>query len=168
MLRVLGNTSGIVTGLVANTRPNTEDGDKILGCFLNSIPLKIEVDGNMQCADLIIEVHKKLIELKNYETLSLLEISSITKGSKESHTSNPFFDVLFNYIDFHILQDLVEGGSKEGITTSTTSGINVSSYERTNAFFGFTVSATGGVYRITTQTTKMLNSNLSSEYVVSL
>ncbi|WP_133054628.1 condensation domain-containing protein, partial [Niastella populi] len=137
LLKILTNTSEIVTGLVTNTRPNTEDGDKILGCFLNSIPLKFEVDGNLRCADFIMNVHKKLIELKSNETLSLLEISSITKESKKSYGSNPFFDVLFNYVDFHIFQDVQEGESKEseseeGSTASTTSGINISEYERTN------------------------------------
>ncbi len=164
LLRVLNNTSEIVTGLVTNMRPNTEDGDKILGCFLNSIPLKFEVDGNLQCSDFIMGVHKKLVELKNYETLSLLEISSIAKESKGSHASNPFFDVLFNYIDFHIYQDLVEAESEHS-TNSAKSSVNVSGFERTNTFLDFTISATGGGYRVVIKATKRLNSNLSLAYV---
>ncbi|WP_133054669.1 condensation domain-containing protein, partial [Niastella populi] len=132
LLKILNNTSEIVTGLVTNTRPNTEDGDKVLGCFLNTIPLKFEVDGNLQCADFIMDVHKKLIELKNHETLSLLEISSITKEPKGSTASNPFFDILFNYIDFHVFQDLVEGESKSDNIGTTGSRVNISEYERTN------------------------------------
>src|SRR5690606_23810886 len=39
LLKVLNYDPGILTGLVTNMRPNSEDSDKMLGCFLNTIPL---------------------------------------------------------------------------------------------------------------------------------
>ena len=161
MLKILSYSTEIVTGLVTNTRPTVEDGDKILGCFLNSIPLKVQVDGNQRCCDFILNVHEKLIELKNNELLSTLAIASICE--EKPGLSNPFFDVLFNYIDFHVYQDAKEDESKE--SNSDRSNINLSSYERTNTFFDLTVSTTGGEYDIVLKATKKLKSGLSLEYV---
>src|SRR3569833_2293271 len=41
LLKILQYENDVVTGLVTNIRPDTEDGDKVLGCFLNSVPLRM-------------------------------------------------------------------------------------------------------------------------------
>jgi tyrocidine synthetase-3 len=157
MLKVLNYNPEIVIGLVTNIRPGIEDGDKILGCFLNSIPLRVQIDGSKLCADFISSIHNKLIELKNNESLSTLEIATICQDKSEH--ANPFFDVFFNYIDFHVYQDLVGYVSTEADQTFR-SNLN---YERTNTFLDFTVNTTSSVYKVVLNTTKKLRSGLSLE-----
>lgn len=165
MLKVLNYNPEIVTGLITNTRPELEDADKVLGCFLNSIPLKVSVDGKESCVDFITEIHNKLIALKKYETLSTLEIGAICQ--EKSEHANPIFDVFFNYIDFHVYQDLSEQQSNE-TSDIVTSNLNYEGYGRTNMFLDFTVSATGGLYNVSLNATKKLKSGMSIERLSAL
>lgn len=165
LLKILNYNTEIVTGVVTNTRPDIEDGDKILGCFLNTVPFKFNVEENLNCEDFIRNVHSKLTSLKNKENLSLQEIAAICR--EKSKTSNPFFDVFFNYVDFHILNEVVQAESNE-LVNSGDSKFNVGGYERTNTFFDFIVNTTGNKYNVLIKATKSLKSNLSIEYVGNL
>jgi len=47
-LKVLSLCAGrgdVVTGLIANGRPEEQDGEKILGIFLNTLPLRLRLSG---------------------------------------------------------------------------------------------------------------------------
>ncbi|MEN5196994.1 amino acid adenylation domain-containing protein [Sphingobacterium faecium] len=103
-IRVLQNQKEFVLGMVTNLRPPIEDGDCILGCFLNTIPIKIDLNKPRQTwKEFLLDTNENLTEIKQYETLSLAEIS---KQVIDTGGDNPFFDVLFNFLDFHINDDL--------------------------------------------------------------
>jgi amino acid adenylation domain-containing protein len=161
MLQLLSTETEVVAGLVTNNRPNCEDGDKILGCFLNTIPLRWMFDDNESFADLVTKVHEKIIELKNYEGLSVMEIAQIHQ--KKSDAGNPFFDMIFNYLDYHTYQS-IKTDKQEPVAASLLP-INISNYGRTNTFFDFSVNVTGGNYAMGLKLTRKLQSGFSAEKV---
>ena len=160
MLKVLHYGDEVVTGLVTNTRPDCEDGDKMLGCFLNTIPLRIAIDENEKCADLISRVNNKLITLKEYERLSLPEIALI--NDEKQGLGNPFFDVLFNYVDFHVYKDLEKNFATNGEGGKDTEAHLSAGWERTNTWLDLSVNVTDGNYRLGIIATKKLKCGLSS------
>lgn len=139
VLRALSGEDDFVTGLVTNNRPLIEDGDKILGCFLNTIPVRnrLDEDHKLSWSNYFKKVEQQLIGLKNRERLTLYEISKVT-GEKAS-AGSPFFDVLFNYVDFYIYNEL---GTKRN-TGKDVRRLNVGSYESTNTAFDLNVNLSG-------------------------
>jgi amino acid adenylation domain-containing protein len=161
LLKTLNYADEVVAGLVTNTRPDNPDGDKILGCFLNTIPLKLSISGHEPCTDFVRRVNQKVIDLKRYERLGLLEINQVHHGG--SRSGNPFFDVMFNYVDFHIYKDVQEG---QGASTANSDAqLN---FERTNTYLDFTISETGGIYNGSLKLNKKLRSGLSLKRLASL
>jgi surfactin family lipopeptide synthetase A len=163
MLKVMSSANDIIAGLVTNMRPNCEDSDQILGCFLNTIPLRMDINGSERCADLVMKVHEKLIELKDKERLSMLEISLLHNTGMES--GNPFFDVIFNYVDFHVFNSIKED---ETINKKELPSINVNSQVQGNTYFDFTIDTTGGFYSVGISLTRKLKSDFTAEKLSTL
>ncbi|OMQ07993.1 non-ribosomal peptide synthetase [[Flexibacter] sp. ATCC 35103] len=162
LMKMLNYNAEVVVGMVTNTRPSTSESDKILGCFLNTIPLKIHVDQDLQCRDFIQEVNDKLIKIKKFEKLSLAGISKIL--SHKSDQGNPFFDMVFNYIDFYIYDDIKD----ESVHEQQGNQKEVSSNELTNTFFDFNLSANQDSYSIALHSRRKLKSGLSLEKISEL
>lgn len=146
LLSIIGYDSEVLIGIVTNSRPPCEDSDQILGCFLNTVPFTGKVDPDLLCSELIKRVNDKLIELKGYERLSLLEIAGI--HGERSGSGNPFFDVVFDYIDFHAYENI------EGDAAGNNS--NPYGYEKTNTFFDLTINTTGRKYNLIINAVKKL------------
>ncbi|MEK4732085.1 non-ribosomal peptide synthase/polyketide synthase [Paenibacillus sp. FSL L8-0641] len=136
MLNMLSYEDDFVVGLVENNRPVCEDGDKMLGCFLNTVPVKMCFDKIDIWEELVKVAEKKLINLKLYGRLPLFEIINIL-GGKENKEENPLFDTIFNYVDFHIYNEII---NKE--IGDVKDRISVDEYEATNTSLDFTVSNT--------------------------
>ncbi len=104
MLNMFSYENDIVVGMVSNNRPLCEDGDKILGCFLNTIPVRVVIPEQLTWTDYIQLVDKNLLELKRYERMPLFEITQVI--GEKNLDKNPIFDTIFNFMDFHILEDV--------------------------------------------------------------
>ena len=163
MLNALSYDSEALTGIVTNNRISSEDGDKVLGCFLNTIPLRVIIDSTTTGADLVNTVHHKLIELKEYERLSLLEIARM----HDAVTGNPFFDTFFNYVDFHAYKSLKEDVQHTGKKRSA-SVVNGSSSTRTNMPLEVSVNLTGDVYNARFFLSRKLKSGVTPEKLGSI
>lgn len=106
LLHLSTNSKDIVHGLVTNGRPAVKDGDRMLGCFLNTIPLRFQYKkGVYSWKELLRKVKEKYISLKAYEGMSLMNIAS-TVNPQSAGKENPFFDMYFNYTDFHVVSEL--------------------------------------------------------------
>jgi len=103
-MRILSCESDILVGLVTFSRPLKKDGEKILGCFLNTIPFRIKIPQVITWRAYLKLVGDKLLEVKKYESPSLMEISKALNTRADE--GNPFFDTLFNFINFHIYESL--------------------------------------------------------------
>ncbi|MFN8887555.1 MAG: non-ribosomal peptide synthetase, partial [Cyclobacteriaceae bacterium] len=159
-LRILTNDMELTAGLVTNTRPNCEGGDQILGCFLNTIPIRIDVDDHFTARDWVTKVHEQLVKLKNYERLSMLEISALHPGSAKYR--NPFFDVIFNYVDFHAYSTLIDNADSAEVRQDLHA---FAGHGVTNTLLDFTVNATKKSYGVNINGRRKLKSGISIERV---
>ncbi|MEO1627420.1 MAG: condensation domain-containing protein, partial [Bacteroidota bacterium] len=101
-LNELQYADDLVVGMVSSNRPFVEDGDKLLGCFLNSLPIRVRLDqyANNSWQEYAQAVEQYLVDLKGKDRLTLYEISRI--AGEKNRQENPFFDVIFNYVDFYL------------------------------------------------------------------
>ncbi|MCL8537177.1 amino acid adenylation domain-containing protein [Chryseobacterium gallinarum] len=131
-LQMLTYKKDITVGIVTNGRPLSEDGDKLLGCFLNTVPFRLKGQ-NMSILEFVKEIDQAINIQKRFEGVSLLELH--TRFSNEGKGENPFFDTFFNYIDLHIYNEL---NSQEKYEDKESQFLNAT-FEATNTFLDLTV-----------------------------
>ncbi|MER7395897.1 amino acid adenylation domain-containing protein [Streptomyces sp. NPDC000151] len=90
-LGALRNTTVPVTGVVMNGRPETPDGDRLIGLFLNLLPLGIDLGGSW--ADLARKTFDQERALLPHRRFPYAELHEMAGGAP--------FDVSFNYVQFH-------------------------------------------------------------------
>lgn len=99
-LNMLSYDNDFVIGVVSNNRPICEDGELILGCFLNTVPFRIKIERDWSYADLIHNIARKAESLKKYERLSLPAILNLMEEKEET---SPLFECTFNYVNFSVV-----------------------------------------------------------------
>lgn len=107
-VRVLSWLTGqddVVTGLTSLCRPETADGDRMLGLFLNELPLRIRL-GDQTWTDLARQIHAEELEMTAHRRYPHALI-------QRDHGSRPILDTNFNFTDFHTTKALVRAGSLE-------------------------------------------------------
>ncbi|AYZ36368.1 amino acid adenylation domain-containing protein [Chryseobacterium indologenes] len=149
----------ITIGLVANNRPIVEDGDKLLGCFLNTIPFVFDMpEPGESWINYFKKIDEKLKQLEIHDRTPLAEIARI--NGESSPKENPFFDVLFNFINFHIYdeleKDLVNVQLGKESLTDTSFGV-------ANTFLNFSISLTGDDMKVVFSLSRMLQSGKTTK-----
>ncbi|MEW9702942.1 amino acid adenylation domain-containing protein, partial [Paenibacillus sp. SI8] len=134
LLRIITVEEDIVTGVVSHDRPAVEDGDRILGCFLNTLPMRLHVGKHEDKKGLVRRVADTVYRMKASEAF-LSDIARMI-GERSDPSLNPIFDTLFNYTDFHIL-DYGKGGS--GIRPEQPGGLELQNAEMTNTLLDIEV-----------------------------
>ncbi|MCU7244372.1 MAG: amino acid adenylation domain-containing protein [Microcystis aeruginosa WS75] len=99
VLSLLNNQRDIVTGLVSNGRLEVADGEKILGLFLNTLPLRLELSGG-SWSDLVKQAFDVERECLSWRRYPLAELQKTFAGQ-------PLFDTAFNFIHFHVYQGII-------------------------------------------------------------
>jgi amino acid adenylation domain-containing protein len=104
-LRVLGTLTGdarVTTGLVSNGRPEALDAERVLGMFLNTVPVAFALGGGtwLELARAAAEAEQRLTPHRRFP---LAEMQRARGGQ-------PLFEVSFNYTNFHVFETL--GGFK--------------------------------------------------------
>ncbi|NIM15674.1 MAG: amino acid adenylation domain-containing protein [Candidatus Aminicenantes bacterium] len=140
MLNMLTYENDLVVGLITHNRPVCKDGDKILGCFLNTVPFRMKIPMNITWSAYMKLIDNKLRELSKYNKFSLLEIVKII--GDESKDKNPILDTIFTFTDFHVYNQLDEGNFN-----NTSNTLSLDSQARTNTLFDFFVTITSGEFR---------------------
>lgn len=84
----------IVSGLVCNGRPEVHGGTELAGLFLNTLPFPVDV-GVARWDDLVRDVSALEQRLLPERRCPLTEIQRLTG-------TDPRFDAVFNYTDFHV------------------------------------------------------------------
>lgn len=129
LLHAATRSNDLLIGLLSHARPGIEDGDKLLGCFLNSWPFRVQSDGDSsgdQWISMVSDTYRKAMP---YEKLSLFDISRI--ANRDQGRESPFFDILFGYLDFHLF-----GESQSGVSTGDLSELG---FARTNTLLDIVV-----------------------------
>ncbi|MBU7585508.1 MAG: non-ribosomal peptide synthase/polyketide synthase [Nostoc sp. TH1S01] len=100
VLSLLGGQSDVLTGLVANGRPEQSDGERVLGLFLNTLPFRLELTGG-RWIDLVQQVFAAERERLPHRRYPLAEIQRNLGGE-------PLFETAFNFVHFHVYQQVLE------------------------------------------------------------
>jgi len=116
--------------------------------------------------ELIDVVHKKLIGLKDKDRLSMLEISML--HNEQGRQGNPFFDVLFDYVDFHAYSAVQEAASSSVEQYEGLASLNIGGIDLTNTFLDFIINRTGGQYELSIRLTRQLASGFSTDRIAEL
>ncbi|MDB9510452.1 amino acid adenylation domain-containing protein [Kamptonema animale CS-326] len=98
VLSLLSGESDVLTGLVSNGRPEQMGGDRVLGLFLNTLPLRLQLSGGTWI-DLVRAVFEAEGELLPHRRYPLAEIQKNMGGQ-------PLFETAFNFVHFHVYQSL--------------------------------------------------------------
>ncbi|HEX6076188.1 MAG TPA: amino acid adenylation domain-containing protein [Micromonosporaceae bacterium] len=105
-LRVLSWLTGaedVVTSTVTNCRPEGPDADRILGLFLNQLPLRVDLAGQSWTglARSLQEREQRMLAHRWYPGALV----------QRDFGTRPMFDSGFNFTDYHTTQQLVRDGS---------------------------------------------------------
>jgi amino acid adenylation domain-containing protein len=98
VLSMLSGSPDVVTGLVTNGRPEMVDGERVLGLFLNTLPLRLRLPSGSWW-DLIRETVAREQEMMAFRWYPMEEVQRL-------HGGQPLFDTAFNFIHFHVLREL--------------------------------------------------------------
>ncbi|WP_411851393.1 amino acid adenylation domain-containing protein [Stenotrophomonas sp. LGBM10] len=99
VLSMLGTQQDVVSGVVSNGRLEHEDGDRCLGLFLNTLPLRMSLPGSASWRQLLAGTFAAEQGLLANRRFPLSELQRMNKGE-------PLFDVAFNFISFHVLRQM--------------------------------------------------------------
>ena len=102
-LRLLSFYSGeeeVVTGLVGNGRPEEEDGERVLGLFLNTVPFRLQISGG-SWVDLINQTLRSEQAMMPHRRFPFAEIQRM-------HGNQPLYESSFNFVHFHVYKGLLE------------------------------------------------------------
>ncbi len=93
-MKMLSYEDDITLGIVTNNRPALEESDQMLGCFLNTMPFRMnQMDPSDGWLELAKSVNAELIALRDKQALSLFEIS---RRLNESFSDQNHFSILFS------------------------------------------------------------------------
>jgi len=98
VLSLLTGQSDVLTGVLINGRPEKADGERILGAFLNTVPLRMELSG-ATWADLAHRAYAAENELLPFRRYPIQELQRV-------HGAEQLFDTVFNYTHFHVVDRL--------------------------------------------------------------
>ncbi|MBD3919136.1 amino acid adenylation domain-containing protein [Paenibacillus sp. PR3] len=136
MMHIVTTEKDLVTGIVTHNRPSIEDGDAMLGCFLNTLPFRIALDYDVTGEQLLEKVRSHLQAIFTNE-MQLVDISQQI-GEGNHYSINPLFDTLYNYTEFHVLEAVDSQSTIRGSDRK----IKLESSEMTNTLFDLEVSRT--------------------------
>lgn len=98
VLSLVTGQSDVLTGILINGRPEKADGERILGAFLNTVPLRMQLAGGTwaDLAQRAFEAENELLPFRRYPIQELQRV----------HGAEQLFDTVFNYTHFHVADRL--------------------------------------------------------------
>jgi len=158
-LYMLSYSDDITAGIVTNNRPLVKDGERLVGCFLNTVPFRARIPAKMTWGGFIRFIEDKLRTLKKHERVPFREILNITgQGGQEG---NPIFDTSFNYVDFRVFNEML---SDEGSTVPVERRFQFDNYVNNNTLFDLHIFAHSRGFKIAlTYSTSIIDEALSGK-----
>jgi amino acid adenylation domain-containing protein len=110
--RVIGGVCGthqVMSGMMVNGRPEVSGGDQVLGIFLNTIPLKLDLETGswLSLATRAFEAERAELAYRRYP-FALMQLKSGIQ---------PLFEVIFNFTHFHVLENRAQEAGIEVVDT---------------------------------------------------
>jgi len=116
-IRALALATGhrdLLTGLIGNARPEALDGEKVVGLFLNTLPIRTKLHGGTWI-DLARQVFKSEQAMMAHRRYPLAQVQNDLGVEKLVETA-------FNFVHFHVLESL--GDERESSEVLGTSGFD--------------------------------------------
>ncbi|HEU4562389.1 MAG TPA: amino acid adenylation domain-containing protein, partial [Longimicrobium sp.] len=102
VLAMLGGCDDVVTGYVTSGRPETDDGERVLGLFLNTVPLRVRMTGGTWL-ELVRRTWAAEEAILPHRRFPLSEIVRNAGGRAP-------FEAGFNFVHFHVYDALAATG----------------------------------------------------------
>jgi amino acid adenylation domain-containing protein len=102
VMALLYGQSDVLTGLITNGRPEALDGEKLIGLFLNNLPLRLQLNGGTW-RELVEQTFRAEQELLPHRRFSLAELQKFNGG-------RPLFETSFDFVHFHVYRALESVG----------------------------------------------------------
>jgi len=101
----LSGTTEVITGLAANGRLEEAGGERVLGLFLNTLPMRLEVVAG-RWSELVLRVAETAREAERHRRFPMAEIQRLKGGER-------LFESAFNFVNFHVARSLLGLGDIE-------------------------------------------------------
>jgi amino acid adenylation domain-containing protein len=94
MLSMVSNQSDVTTGMVVSGRPEREDGDRVLGLFTNTVPVRMNLSGGtwMELVKGVFEVEGEMLPFRRFP---ISELKTLEGGQI-------LFETMFNFTHFYL------------------------------------------------------------------
>ncbi|MCF2829950.1 amino acid adenylation domain-containing protein [Pseudoalteromonas sp. DL2-H6] len=137
----------VVTGTVVSGRMQAIEGmDRMVGLFINTLPLRLNLQEQLQeqsLEQLVLRVQQELVELMAYEHIP----TSVAERCSELPAGSPLFNALINYRHSEDEQAGSHSAQRWQATDIELLGI----YDRTNYPFTLSIDDLGDVFNLTAQ-----------------
>ncbi|VXD10548.1 Non-ribosomal peptide synthase, involved in Hassallidin biosynthesis [Planktothrix serta PCC 8927] len=117
ILAVFSGEEEVVTGLVSNSRPTEIDSDRVLGLFLNTLPLRLKLPSG-SWIDLIQKTwraEQALMPNRHFPASELQRLNG----------NQPFYETSFNFVHFHVYEGLLKWREVELIQSESLDETNI-------------------------------------------
>jgi amino acid adenylation domain-containing protein/FkbM family methyltransferase len=119
-LKVMALVSGqreVVTGLTSHSRPESIDGEAVRGLFLNTLPFRFAL-GEGTWEGLVRDAFQAELQVLPFRRYPQAALHARRGGG-------PLFETAFNYIHFHVVEDLLRSGNVEVLDFKKAEGTNL-------------------------------------------
>jgi amino acid adenylation domain-containing protein len=120
VMSLLSNQADVITGMVTHGRPAAEGTERVLGLFLNTLPIRMQLNGGTWL-ELVEQTFKQERDALPFQQYPLAQLQ------QEVGLGQPLFEAIFNYVNFHVYQNLSDIDNLEFIGGQ--------SFEQTNFAF---------------------------------
>jgi non-ribosomal peptide synthetase component F len=92
--------------MVSHGRPETADGERVLGLFLNTLPFRHRLTGGtwLQLVQETFAAERELLPFRRYP---------MARMQQDVGSDTPLFEITFNFTHFHAYDELQPGGGLE-------------------------------------------------------
>ena len=98
VMNALHGRRDVISGIITNGRPEEIDGERMVGLFLNTVPLRLRLDGGTWF-ELVQQVFLAELELIPHRRFPLADIQQALGGQI-------LFETAFDFVHFHVYRNL--------------------------------------------------------------
>jgi amino acid adenylation domain-containing protein len=113
VLSLVSGQTDVMSGLVSNGRAEAHDGALVRGLFLNTVPLRLHVEGGTWL-DLIRQTFEGEWEMLPHRRYPLSEL-------QRRHGGQTLLETQFNFVHFHTLENVLHSGHVDVLQPDTKS-----------------------------------------------
>ncbi|HEX7317724.1 MAG TPA: amino acid adenylation domain-containing protein [Pyrinomonadaceae bacterium] len=115
VMSLVGGQADVLTGVISHGRPEGADGARVAGLFLNTLPFRLRLSGGTW-AELVEETFAAELEMLPHRRYPLAQI--------QNEHGHSLLETFFNFINFHVYEELASSGLVETTDTRQFSDTN--------------------------------------------